>query len=83
MLAAAAAGQPDVVLMDLKMPGIDGMEVLRRVKKAYPDVQVIMLTGHGSVQAGITAREKGAFTYMIKPVDLSDLLIKIAEAVIK
>src|SRR5210317_1476469 len=61
---------PDVVVLDLKMPGIDGMEVLRRIRKAYPKVQVIMLTGHGSEKHENEARKLGAFEYLQKPVDI-------------
>lgn len=66
---------PDVMVLDLKMPGIDGMEVLRRVKKAYPSVEVIILTGHGSEQDEKDARRLGAFDYLQKPVDI-DYLVK-------
>ena len=66
---------PDVMVLDLKMPGIDGMEVLRRVKKAYPQVQVIMLTGHGSEKDEKEARRLGAFEYLEKPTSI-DTLIK-------
>ncbi len=64
---------PDVVILDLKMPGIDGMEVLRRIRKAYPKVQVIMLTGHGTDKDEKEAKELGAFAYLKKPVDLNTL----------
>ncbi|MBF0508685.1 MAG: response regulator [Deltaproteobacteria bacterium] len=65
---------PDVMVLDLKMPGIDGMEVLRRVKKVHPEVQVIILTGHGSDRDADEARRLGAFDYMQKPVELEDLV---------
>lgn len=65
---------PDVMVLDLKMPGIDGMEVLRRVKKAYPNVQVIILTGHGSEKDEKDARRLGAFEYLQKPVDIDKLV---------
>jgi len=71
---------PDVMVLDLKMPGIDGMEVLRRVKKAYPDVQVIMLTGHGSEKDEKDARRLGAFEYLQKPVDIDKLVQYIQRA---
>ena len=67
--------RPDVVLTDIKMPGIDGMEVLRRVKKAYPQVQVIVLTGHGTEKDEEEARRLGAFEYHKKPVDI-DILVR-------
>jgi len=65
---------PDVMVLDLKMPGIDGMEVLRRVRKAYPQVQVIILTGHGSEKDEAEARRLGAFAYLQKPVDIEKLI---------
>jgi DNA-binding NtrC family response regulator len=65
---------PDVMVLDLKMPGIDGMEVLRRVKKAYPSVEVIILTGHGSEKDEKDARHLGAFDYLQKPVDIDHLV---------
>ena len=71
---------PDVIVLDLKMPGIDGMEVLRRVKKAYPDVQVIMLTGHGTEKDEKEARRLGAFEYLQKPVKIKELLQNIQRA---
>ncbi|MFH2133108.1 MAG: response regulator [bacterium] len=71
---------PDVMVLDLKMPGIDGMEVLKRIKKKYPDVQVIMLTGHGSEKDEETARSLGAFGYLNKPVNLDNLIQHIKNA---
>lgn len=67
--------EPDVMVLDLKMPGIDGMEVLRRVKKAYPKIEVIILTGHGTEKDEEEARRLGAFDYLEKPVNL-DVLVK-------
>lgn len=66
---------PDVMVLDLRMPGIDGLEVLRRVKKDYPKVQVIVLTGHGNEKDQEEALRLGAFEYHKKPVDL-DVLVK-------
>jgi DNA-binding response OmpR family regulator len=65
---------PDVMVLDLKMPGIDGLEVLRRVKKRYPQIQVIILTGHGSDRDEAAARRLGAFDHLQKPVDITDLV---------
>jgi DNA-binding response OmpR family regulator len=62
--------QPDIMVLDIKMPGIDGLEVLRRVRKAYPRIQVIMLTAHGSDKDKAEAERLGAFAYLRKPVDL-------------
>ncbi len=64
---------PDVIVLDLKMPGIDGIEVLRRVKKDYPEVEVIILTGHGSDREEKITRELGAFAYLTKPVNIEVL----------
>jgi DNA-binding response OmpR family regulator len=65
---------PDIMVLDLKMPGIDGLEVLRRVKKCYPQIQVIILTGHGSERDKATAHRYGAFDHLQKPVDINDLV---------
>ena len=65
--------EPDVMVLDLKMPGINGMEVLRKVKKERPHVEVIILTGHGSEQDKELALEFGAFAYLEKPVDIEVL----------
>jgi CheY-like chemotaxis protein/cytidylate kinase len=65
--------EPEVMILDLKMPGIDGIEVLRRVKKEHPLVEVIILTGHGSEQDRQTCMELGAFAYLHKPVDIDVL----------
>ncbi len=67
--------EPDVMVLDLKMPGIDGMEVLRQVRKAYPKIQVIILTGHGTERDEEEAKRLGAFDYLEKPVNL-DVLVK-------
>ena len=79
-LPAVARFQPDVLILDLDMPDITGLEVLSRVKNVDPAIEVILLTGHGSFDAGITGMELGAYDYLIKPVDLSQLMEKITEA---
>lgn len=66
--------RPDVMVLDLRMPGLDGLEVLRRVKKAYPEIEVIILTGHGSERDEEEARRLGAFDYLHKPVELEELM---------
>jgi DNA-binding NtrC family response regulator len=71
---------PDVMVLDLKMPGIDGMEVLRRVRKAYPQVQVVILTGHGSEKDEAEARRLGAFDYLQKPVEMDKLIKTLRDA---
>jgi two-component system response regulator CpxR len=65
--------EPEVMVLDLKMPGIDGMEVLRRVKRTNPGTEVIILTGHGSDREEALAAELGAFAYLRKPVDIEVL----------
>lgn len=79
-LAALTANPPDVLVLDLKMPDLDGLEVLAKVKETHPHVQVIILTGHGSFEAGKEGMELGAFDYIMKPVDLNLLIGKIEEA---
>ena len=65
--------EPDVIILDLRMPGIDGIEVLRRVKRTHPHIEVIILTGHGSEEDRKTCMELGAFAYLHKPVDIEAL----------
>ena len=65
--------EPDVMILDLKMPGIDGIEVLRRVKKTQPEIEVIILTGHGSDADRKVCMDLGAFAYLQKPVDINAL----------
>lgn len=71
---------PDVMVLDLRMPGIDGMEVLRRVKKMYPQMEVIIMTGHGSDKDEAEARRLGAFDYLCKPVDINRLMEVVRKA---
>ncbi|NDV18524.1 response regulator [Pseudodesulfovibrio sp. JC047] len=70
----------DVVVMDVKMPGMDGTEALKVVKTSYPLVEVVMLTGHATVESAIEGMKSGAFDYLMKPCDLNDLLTKVDEA---
>jgi DNA-binding response OmpR family regulator len=71
---------PDVMVLDLKMPGIEGMEVLRRVRETYPQVQVIILTGHGSEKDETEARRLGAADYLKKPVAIETLMAAVKNA---
>ena len=73
----------DVVILDVKMPGLDGVEVLRKTKKKHPLVEVIMLTGHASVESAVEGLKLGAFDYVTKPCDISDLMRKVNEAYAK
>ena len=71
----------DVIILDIKMPGgIDGIEALREMKKIQPLAEVILLTGHASVETSIEGMKLGAFDYLLKPIKLEDLLVKMAEA---
>lgn len=79
-LAYVLTSPPDIVLLDLKMPDIGGLEVLDTIKENHPSIEVIMLTGHGCTVSGIEGMEHGAFDYLTKPVDLSMLLEKIDQA---
>lgn len=63
--------QPEVMVIDLKMPGLDGMELLKQVKNLYPHIQIIVLTGHGSEQDKKKCMGLGAFSYLQKPVDIN------------
>jgi len=71
---------PDVMVLDLRMPGIDGIDVLQRVKAAYPEVQVIILTGKGSKKDEKEAKRLGAYDYLEKPVEVDTLVDKIRRA---
>ena len=79
-LKTLARSQVDVVVLDVRMPGMDGIETLRALKKDYPLVEVVMLTGHASVEAAVEGMELGAFDYLMKPMQIDDLLYKIQDA---
>ena len=70
----------DVVILDLQMPGVDGIQVLRQIKERKPLIEVIMLTGHATVQTAIDGMKLGAFDFLIKPTETEELLEKIARA---
>ncbi len=71
----------DVVVLDIKMPGgMDGIETLREVKRIQPLVEVLLLTGHASVETSIEGMKLGAFDYLMKPIKLDELLLKLGEA---
>ncbi|MFA6001306.1 MAG: response regulator [Thermoleophilia bacterium] len=72
--------EPDVLVLDLKMPGIHGLDVLRWIKNFHPEVQVIIMTGHGTEHDEEKARELGAFDYLKKPVETDSLVQKIKVA---
>lgn len=70
----------DAIIVDLAMPGIDGLETLRRIKEKRPDLEILMLTGHGTIKSGIEAMKLGAEDFLEKPVDMKVLLEKISAA---
>ena len=70
----------DVVVLDIRMPGMDGIETLKRIKASYPLVEVIMLTGHGSTETAVEGMKAGAFDYLMKPADFEDISEKLANA---
>ena len=70
----------DVVILDLAMPGMDGIETLKRLRKNDPDLQIILLTGHGSIEKAVEATKLGAMDFIQKPAKLPDLLEYIREA---
>jgi DNA-binding NtrC family response regulator len=70
----------DVVIMDVCMPGLDGLECMAEMKKVQPALEVIVLTGHASLNVGISGMKKGAFDYCMKPVAFDELLEKIVLA---
>ncbi|MGC8658144.1 MAG: response regulator [Desulfomonilaceae bacterium] len=75
--------RPDVMILDLMMPGMSGSVVLEKVKKLYPGLQVIILTGMGSTPEGTTGVDLCAFEYLSKPVKIDDLIDKIGRAIKK
>ncbi len=70
----------DVIILDVKMPGMDGLETLREIKKEHPIMEVIMLTGHATVESAIEGMKLGAFDYLMKPCDIDQLILKVEEA---
>ncbi len=70
----------DVVILDVKMPGMDGLEALAAMKQKHPLVEVVMLTGHATVESAIEGMKRGAFDYLMKPCDIEVLVKKVSEA---
>jgi DNA-binding NtrC family response regulator len=70
----------DVVILDVKMPGMDGLETLKKIKADYPLAEVIMLTAHATVESAIEGMKLGAFDYLMKPCDMEHLMVKVREA---
>jgi len=74
---------PDVIILDLKIPGMDGIETLKTIKKIDSTIEVIMLTGHGDVESVAEGMKSGVFEYIMKPVDIGELTVKIDNAMKK
>lgn len=80
-LRALAQEQFDCAVVDVRMPGMDGIELLRRMRRDFPSVAVVLLTGHASVELGVQGMDLGAFEYLLKPIELDDLLDTVRRAV--
>jgi len=78
-----AVNPPEAVVLDVMMPGMSGLEVLRRIKTDYPSIAVILLTGIGSTREGVEGMRLGAFDYLMKPLQIEALIEKISEALNK
>ena len=70
----------NVVILDIKMPGMDGIDVLREIKRKYPLLEVIMLTGHGTTESAVEGMKLGAYDYLLKPADFKELIKKLEGA---
>ncbi len=79
-LAKLQEQEADVVILDVQMPGRDGVEILREIKHIKPLIEVIMLTGHATIESGIQGLKLGAYDYLMKPTDTEDLVAKILRA---
>jgi DNA-binding NtrC family response regulator len=79
-LAKVKSEEPDVMVLDLKMPGLQGMDVLKEIRKAYPNIQVIILTGYGTRRDEEQSRRLGGFDFLTKPIDIETLMERIGEA---
>ncbi len=82
-LRLIADATPQVVVLDLMMPGMSGLEVLRRVKSRYPQIEVILLSGIGSNKEAIEGMKLGAFDFLMKPLQIEELIEKIGKAIKK
>ena len=80
-LKAVAEDEPHVMVLDVMMPGMKGIEVLQRVREQHPAVQVVLLTGQGKTRDGIEGMRHGAFAYLMKPLDIEELIRTLSEAV--
>ena len=79
-LALLGKKPKDVVVLDVRIPGMNGIETLKEIKKQHPLIEVIMLTGHADMEIAIQGMELGAFEYLLKPIEIDELLYKIEDA---
>jgi len=79
-LATLATTAFDCAIVDVRMPGMDGLELLRRVRRGWPQLNVVLLTGHASIELGVKGMELGAFEYLLKPIELDELLDTVRRA---
>ncbi len=74
------AESPDIVLLDIWMPGMDGIDTLKEIKKMYPNLPVVMITGHGSIESAVDATKSGAFDFLEKPLSIDKVMVTISNA---
>jgi DNA-binding NtrC family response regulator len=79
-LTELTRAEPDVIVLDIKMPGMDGIQALKKIKADHPIVEVILLTGHGAVDTAVAGLKSGAFDYLLKPADFQELITKLEAA---
>lgn len=79
-LEALAQDEADVVILDIKMPGMDGIQTLKEIKAGHALSEVILLTGHGAIDTAVEGMKSGAFDYLLKPADYDELLVKLDQA---
>ena len=76
-LQAVASGEFEVVLLDIKMPGLDGMQVLTELREKHPELPVIMISGHGDIETAVVAVKQGACDFLQKPLDTNRVLVSV------
>lgn len=79
-LEVLKASPVDIVVLDVRMPGLNGLDALREIKKRHKPVEVIMLTGHASMEVAVEGMDIGAFDYLMKPIQIDELVYKIQDA---
>jgi len=82
MLSRLEQQQPDVIISDIRMPGLDGFELLKKVHESYPDLPVIIMTAHSDLESAVTSYETGAFEYLPKPFDLDEAVATVKRALV-